>query len=65
MKDQQKYSETNNMPKDLSDKEKKSEIKKSILEHNFKIYVNQEQKLNGDLNKTFMLIWGKCTSGLQ
>ena len=35
--------EKNNMPKDLSDEDKKSEIKKSILERKVKIYVTQSR----------------------
>ena len=45
MKDPQKYFETNNMPKDLSEKYKKSEIIKSILTQKIKIYITQNQQL--------------------
>ena len=45
MKDPQNDFEVNNMSKYLSDKEKISKIKKSILAQKINLYLNQYQKL--------------------
>ena len=57
--------QVDNDPKELSDKDKKKEVKKMIQLQNIKNNVAREDLLMKKFNKVYALICGKCTQRLQ
>ena len=57
--------EINNLPKDLSDTDKKSEVKVAIQQQRIKLYVTREMKLDNNVRKTYVLVKGQCSHSLK
>ena len=56
---------TNNKPKDLTPDEEISEVEKSIMAARVRHYIERDARLYSNINITYVIIWGKCTQGLQ
>ena len=57
--------ETNNLPKDLSDTDKKSEVKVAIQQQRIKLYVTREMELDNNVRKIYGLVKGQCSHSLK
>ena len=57
--------ETNNLPKDLSDEDKKSEVKVAVQQQRIKLYVNREMELGNNVRKIYGLVKGQCSHSLK
>ena len=57
--------ETNNLPKDLSDEDKKSEVKVAVQQQRIKLYVNREMELDNNVQKIYGLVKGQCSHLLK
>ena len=57
--------ETNNMPTDLTDDEKQSDVKVAIQQQRIKMYVTREMKLQNNIFKIYGLIKGQCSHTLK
>ena len=65
MKDTKINFNNKNKPKDLTEEEAKSPMNKMIQDQELKQYVYKKQALKNNLNKSFSIIWGQCTSSVQ
>ena len=57
--------EAANMPAELSDEDKKSEVKKSIQSHEIKLFVQRKQELISNMQKIYGLVKGQCSASLR
>ena len=57
--------EKNNMPKDLTDEEKKSEVRVQMQKERIRLYIMKEDKLKSGMVKLYNVIWGQCSEQLQ
>ena len=53
------------LPEELSEEDKKSDIKVKIQSERIKRYVVKEDELKSSLNKLYNIIWGQCSDQLQ
>ena len=65
MEDTKVSSDAKNEPKYLDETEAKSEVNKAILCARVRHYIEKEERLISNMNKTYGIILGKCTPGLQ
>mmetsp|Transcript_6128 Transcript_6128/g.8919 ORF Transcript_6128/g.8919 Transcript_6128/m.8919 type:complete len:106 (+) Transcript_6128:161-478(+) len=54
----------NEMTKDLSDKEKNSDVLKSIQEQEIKLFVTRKAKLESNMRKVYGLVKSQCSVSL-
>ena len=52
------------LPEELSEEDKKSDIKVKIQSERIKRYVVKEDELKSSLNKLYNIIWGQCSDQL-
>ena len=57
--------DTNNEPKYLNETEAKSEFKKYVLDERVRKYIEREARLVSSMKKSYGIICGYCTPGLQ
>jgi hypothetical protein len=57
--------ETNNMPSELSEEDKKKSVKVAIQQQRIKLYVSKESDLVQNIQAIYSKIWGQCSEGLQ
>ena len=57
--------EKNHMPKELSDEDKKKEVKVEIHKQRIKMYVNREIELKNNMVKLYGLVKGQCSHSLK
>ena len=57
--------DTKNGPKYLNETEAKSEFKKYVLDERVRKYIEREGRLVSNMKKSYGIIWGHCTPGLQ
>ena len=53
------------MPTDLSNEDKKSEVKVAIQNHEIKLYVTRKMELKSNMKKLYGLIKGQCSTSLR
>ena len=57
--------ETKYLPAELSDNDKKSQVKQDIYRERIKAYVTREVNMTRNVEKCFGIIWGQCSAGLH
>ena len=57
--------EAKNLPKDLSDVDKKSEVKVAVQQQRIKLYVTREMELDNNVRKIYGLVKGQCSHSLK
>jgi hypothetical protein len=57
--------ESNNMPEELSESDKKKSVKVAIQQQRIKLYVSKEADLVHNIQAIYSKIWGQCSEGLQ